>query len=99
MHNTEANPLLSKPPQRDTQLPEPTPCRSTPKKPPISRLEKLKKLDATLKAYTPVLMELFGFVLGTIGLVTVALVALGVALGVLGLVLHVLILGAKAVFH
>ncbi|OBT74751.1 hypothetical protein VF21_06626 [Pseudogymnoascus sp. 05NY08] len=99
MHNTETNPLLSKPPQRSTQLPEPTPCRSTPHKPLISRLEKLKKLDATLKAYAPVLMELLGFVLGRIGLVTVALVALGAAVVVVGLVLHVLILGAKAVFH
>lgn len=99
MDNTEDNPLLSKPSQRSTQLPEPTPCRSTPKKPSISRLEKLKKLDATLKAYTPVLMDILGFVLSTIGLVTVSLVALGAAVGVVGLVLHVLILGAKAVFH
>ncbi|KFY85129.1 hypothetical protein V500_08694 [Pseudogymnoascus sp. VKM F-4518 (FW-2643)] len=91
MYNPETAPLLSKPPQppphytqRSTQLPEPTPSHITPPKPTISRLEKLKKLDAALKAYTPVLLELLGFVLGTIGLVTVALVAVGAAVGLVG---------------
>lgn len=108
MHNPETAPLLSKPPpyqppprhkQHDTELPAPTPNRSTRPKPSISRLEKLKKLDATLKAYTPVVLQLFQFMLGAIVTGTAMLVIVGAAVGVAGFVLHLLFLGAKMAFR
>lgn len=107
-HNPETDPLLSPPPpykpspqntQNSSQLPTPTPNRSSPRKPSISLLKKLEQLDATLKKYTPVLLNIFGFVLCATALGVIAVVAMGLAVWIVGLVIHILYVGSKEIFH
>jgi hypothetical protein len=104
VHNPETAPLLSPPPpykkaQSSTQLPAPTPNRSSPRKPSTSLFKKLEQLDATLNKHAPVLLNIFGFVLGSIVMGTIAVVVIGLALWVVGLVIHILYVGSKEIFH
>lgn len=108
MHNPKTEPLLSPPPpykppprhtESSTQLPAPTPRRSARPKPPMSLLDKLKELDETFKAYTPVLRNLLKFVLSAIAMGTFELVVVGGVVGVERFVLYLLFLGVKEAFR
>lgn len=90
MHNSETDPLLSKPPpykpsphhtQGSSQTPIPNPGPNTPPKPSISRLKKLEQLNSTLQKYKPVLPNLFQFMVCAaaifLGMVAVVVVVVG----------------------